>query len=182
MNFVFWNMKNNHYRIYAGYIVIVLIAYLVSSFKMDSLKTIKADTSIFSVRKTLDSLYGAFSFRSGREPKWGVIRHLTLNGAAFVSAPSNQSKRIAIHIDEFISDYKSGIVKSDLKKTGYSEHIISADIHKIGKVATATVIFKAFIKGDNRIRKEGMDNIQLLFDQGCWKIVAFTTQSESTPQ
>jgi hypothetical protein len=177
-------MKNKNYRIYVGSfsISIVLIVCLVSSFQTGSLKTIKPAPSISSVRKTLDSLYSAFSFESGQEPEWDVIRHLTLNGAAFVSAPTNHSKRFAIHIEEFISDYKSDIIKSGLKKTGYSEHIISADIHKIGNVAAATVIFKAFIKGDNRTRKPGMDNIQLLFDQGRWKIVAFTTQSESTPQ
>ena len=137
------------------------------------------DKETIAVRKTLDSLYSAFGFKMGGDPDWTTIRHLALNGAAFVSAPAPKQQRVAIDIEKFISDYKSYIVKSGLRKTGYTEHILSADIQIIGTVSVATVVFKASIAGDKRPRKSGMDNLQLLLDKGRWKIMAFTTQAES---
>lgn len=134
------------------------------------------------IRKTLDTLYQAFSFESGKEPDWNTIRSLALEHAVFVSAPATNVKRKGVGIDSFINDYKTYVENSPIRKTGYHEHIIDMHIQRINTVANVTVIFKAIVPGINKPRKMGMDNIQLLLDNGVWKIVAFTTQSESDPE
>lgn len=135
--------------------------------------------SAANIRKTVDSLYKAFSFKAGYQPQWAIIKTLSLPGATFVAAPAPGVKRTGVNVEQFIADYKAYIISSPIKKTGYQENIISATITRTENVANVTVVFKAIVPHEASKRKPGMDNIQLLLDHGSWKIVAFTTQAES---
>lgn len=106
---------------------------------------------------------------------------MALPGATFVPAPQPGTKRSGVGIDKFINDYKTYVKSSPLRVTGYYEHMVCVRINRVNTVATATVVFRASVPGEKRKRKPGMDNIQLLLNNGSWKIVAFTTQSESDP-
>ncbi len=133
------------------------------------------------ISKPVDSIYIAFSFDAGKEPDWKTIRAVALKGAVFVAEPAAGKERFAATVEEFIEKYKKSIDEMSLRTTGYQEKIIYKTVSQSGNVANVEVSFIAFIPGDNRPGKPGLDNIQLLNDGGKWKIVAFTTQSESMP-
>jgi len=155
-----------------------LFAAILTSCK-DSGLTLSKPKDEEQIKNIINLLYSSFSFKPGQEPNWNTIRDISLKGAVFVSEPSPKIERGGIDVEEFISDYKNAIANSSLEKTGYQETIINTKIWQSGTVANVEVSFKASTASDAGQRKPGLDNIQLLNDSGKWKIVAFTTQSES---
>lgn len=158
---------------------LILIAVSVIACKVSSGKhQMKADAA--GINKTINLLYRSFSFDAGKEPDYDAIQSVTLKGAVFVSAPNNLEERKALTVEELIENYKKSVRKF-LPTKGYQEQILTTHIRQSGTVANVEVQFKATIPGDTRKRKTGLDNIQLLLVNGKWMVVAFTTQSESTP-
>jgi hypothetical protein len=155
----------------------LLVAILTSCKESGS--TLPKPKDEEGIKNIINLLYSSFSFKAGQEPNWNAIRDISLKGAVFVSEPSPKIERGGIDVEEFISDYKNAIANSSLEKTGYQERVINTKIWQSGTVANVEVSFKAFTASDAGQRKPGLDNIQLLNDSGKWKIVAFTTQSES---
>ncbi|QEC78414.1 hypothetical protein [Mucilaginibacter ginsenosidivorax] len=167
-----------HLFIAGRLLIVVSTALMVNACGSRSPKdAVSADTT--GVRKTLDSLYMAFGFPPGGQPAWDVMRRLSLPGAVFVSAPATGIIRGGTGIESFIADYKSYISNSPIQKTGYTEQILNTAIIRVNTVAYATVTFKARVPNEGHKRKPGIDNIQLLLNNGRWQIVAFTTQAES---
>jgi hypothetical protein len=159
-------------------ITTLLFAAILTSCK-ESGSTLSKPKDEEQIKNTINLLYSSFSFKEGQEPNWNNIRDISLTGAVFVSEPIPKIKRSGTNVEGFISDYKNAIANSTLKKTGYQETIINTKIWQSENVANVEVNFKAFTVSDTKQRKSGLDNIQLVNDLGKWKIVAFTTQSES---
>ena len=159
-------------------IPILLFVSILTSCKEPGL-TLDKPKDEAQIKNIINLLYSSFSFKAGQEPNWNIIRDISLKGAVFVSEPNPKIERGGIDVEEFIFDYKNAIVNSSLQKTGYQETVINTKIWQSETVANVEVSFKAFTISDAGQRKPGLDNNQLVNDLGNWKIVAFTTQSES---
>lgn len=131
-----------------------------------------------AIRRTLDSLYEAFSFNAGGTPDWAAMRVLFLPGAAFVDPVKPGTPPHAIGADEFLKNFRRWVETTPKGKAGFREKIVAARIDHFGRVAHAYVTFEGYASGKAAVEERGLDSIQLVLDGAQWKVASFTTQYE----
>lgn len=131
-----------------------------------------------AIRRTLDSLYEAFSFTAGGTPDWAAMRVLFLPGAAFVDPVKPDSPPGAIGADMFLKNFRQWVERTPKGKAGFRERIVAARIDHFGRVAHAYVAFEGYAPGKTTAEERGVDSIQLVLDGAQWKVASFTTQYE----
>lgn len=135
-----------------------------------------------ALRRTLDSLYAAFSFDAGRAPNWQQMRALMLPGAAFVDPVKPSTPPHAIGADEFLANFRRWVEETPKGKAGFKERIVAVRIDWFGHIAHAYVTFEGYVAGEAIAKERGVDSIQLVRDGARWKVVSFTTQYEQPGQ
>lgn len=80
-----------------------------------------------AIRRTLDTLYAAFSFDAGHVPAWATMRALALPGAAFVDPVTTGVAPRAVPLDTFITHFRAWVEGTPKGKAGFRERIITAD-------------------------------------------------------
>jgi len=128
------------------------------------------------IEQTLDTLYRAFCFDAGGDADWPTMRSLFLDGASFVAPVRDGMLPRAVQADQFIEDFQSWIASSSEGETGLHERIEHLRIDVYGTVAHAYVLFEAFVPGDQRAVKRGIDSIQLVRAGEHWLVASLTTQ------
>jgi hypothetical protein len=145
----------------------------------DTARTALSDTAATrAVRRTLDSLYAAFSFEAGGEPNWRAMRALMLPGSAFVDPVRPPTPPHAIGADEFLANFRRWVQETPKGKAGFKERIVAARIDSFGHVAHAYVTFEGYPPGKTIAEERGVDSIQFVLDGTQWKVASFTTQYE----
>lgn len=129
-----------------------------------------------AIRRTLDTLYAAFSFKAGGAPNWTAMRALFLPGAAFVNPVKPPAPPQAISAEQFLVNFRQWVEETPKGKAGFRERIVMARVDHFGHVAHAYVTFEGFLPGKAAAEERGLDSIQLVLDGGSWKVASFTTQ------
>jgi len=135
------------------------------------------------IRRTLDTLYAAFSFNAGAEPDWATQRAVFLPGAAFVDPVTPGTAPRAIGADEFLANFRRWVITDSTLRGGFRERIVTLRIDHFGHVAHAYVTFEGFVPQPGvstpPARTRGVDSVQLVRDDhGRWRVASFTTQYE----
>lgn len=135
------------------------------------------------IRRTLDTLYAAFSFNAGAEPDWATQRALFLPGAAFVDPVTPGTSPRAMGADEFLANFHLWVRTDSTLRDGFRERIVTLHMDHFGHVAHAYVTFEGFVPQPGLAtppaRTRGVDSIQLVRDEhGVWRVASFTTQFE----
>ena len=137
----------------------------------------EADTA--AIEATLDELYRAFDFDAGGEADWSAIRALALDGAVFVAPVAAGRPVRAVGTEEFLRDFRRYVASAEVRATGLHERIVAVRVDRFGAVAHAYVAFEGSLPATGTAVSRGLDSVQLVLDQGRWKLVSFTTQYAS---
>jgi len=128
------------------------------------------------VETVLDRLYDAFGFDAGGEADWSTMRSLFAEGATFVSPIRDGGAARGVGTDRFLADFRDWVTTGDVRETGLQERITHVRVDAFGNVAHAWVVFEGFVPGEEARRTYGLDSLQLIRDEGAWKVISFTSQ------
>jgi len=132
---------------------------------------------VVQIEGFLERLYEAFSFDPDGEPNWPELRQMFADGAAFVSPPTSGESPVGVDSDEFLASFQDFIRSSPIGATGYHERVVRTRIDAVGQIAHAWVTFDGFVPGRAPDRR-GVDSLQLVLEDGAWKLVSFMTHYE----
>jgi hypothetical protein len=132
-----------------------------------------------AIRRTLDTLYAAFSFEAGSAPAWDTMRTLVLPGAAFVDPVATGVAPHAVPLDTFVTHFRAWVEGTPKGKAGFRERIMTARIDAYGHIAHAFVTFEGAVPGRVVADERGVDSIELVRVGADWKVASFTTQYET---
>ena len=132
-----------------------------------------------AIRRTLDSLYAAFSFDAGHVPAWTAMRDLMLPGAGFVDPVTTGVAPHAVPIDTFVAHFRAWVEGTPKGKVGFRERIVAARIDAFGHIAHAFVTFEGGVPGHRAADERGVDSIDLVQVGADWKVASFSTQYEA---
>lgn len=132
-----------------------------------------------AIRRTLDTLYAAFSFDAGHVPAWTTMRGLMLPGAAFVDPVGSGVAPHAVPLDTFVAHFRQWVEGTPKGKAGFREHIVTARIDAFGHIAHAFVTFEGVVPGHPVADERGVDSIELIRVGAAWKVASFSTQYEA---
>lgn len=127
----------------------------------------------------IDSLYTAFCFDPEGVADWRRMRSLFADGANFVS-PIQPGRPVKIvDADGFVADFKQWIETSAVGRTGLHERVTKTRIEVFANIAHAFVTFEGFVPGQEQRQTLGVDSLQLVLEEGEWKVASFSSQYTS---
>ena len=131
------------------------------------------------VDQLLEDLYRSFSYNGGVEPDWDLMRSGFIEGAQFVTEPTECSSLRPQTIAAFVESRQRSIRGSDIPTVKTTEEIIETKTSKIGNLIRVDVLFRASKANDPHPRKPGFDSLILAQVNGVWKILSFVIHYES---
>jgi hypothetical protein len=124
----------------------------------------------------IEKLYGTFSFDAGAQPDWVGMESLFAQGANLVAPIRDGGEAEVTGAAVFLASFKEWIESSPVGKTGLHERVLDTRIDVFQNIAHAYVTFEGFVPGEECAQTLGLDSLQLVRDQGEWKLVSFSTQ------
>ncbi|MCE7995220.1 MAG: hypothetical protein HEP71_24795 [Roseivirga sp.] len=131
------------------------------------------------IDRLLRDLYQSFSYDSGVEPDWELMRSVFIEGAQFVTEAVAGAPPQPQTIEDFISSWQHSIRNSASPPLKTSERIIETTARKTGRLIYVDVVFQASKSGDPSPRKPGLDSLILVNVDGVWKVLSFIIHYES---
>ena len=127
----------------------------------------------------LDRLYRSFNYAAGKEPDWVMMRSCFVDGALFVPEAEDGKVR-AQDVDALIARWQASMRKKPGANPAYAEVVDSVRLERIATLVRADVTFTGSEPGDPRRRKPGLDSLQLVRQDGAWRVLSFVVHYEST--
>lgn len=128
-----------------------------------------------AIAATLDELYQSFCFDAGGEADWDRMRKLFAEGAVFYAPIVPGTSPRGVGADEFVNDFRSWILESEVGRTGLYERVIDVRFEMHGSVAHAWVMFEGYVPPRGDTITWGIDTIQLVLDGERWLVASFAT-------
>ena len=136
-----------------------------------------------AIEAMVEALYEAFDFDAGGEADWDGMRALFAEGASFASPATPDRPARSVDAESFLADFQAWVADSEEGRTGFYERITHLEIEVYGGIAQVLVTFEGYVPPDGPALTLGLDALQLVKDEGEWRLAAFATQyaSESLP-
>lgn len=130
------------------------------------------------IRALLDKLYQSFNYPEGQEPDWALMGSCFVDGALFAPEPDAGDAIRPSDVDTLIAKWQAAMRRQP-SKPGYIEWIENVQMSQAGNLVRADVVFYGKEPGELRLRRPGLDSLQLVQVDGKWKVLSFVVQYES---
>lgn len=131
------------------------------------------------VDAVIGALYGAVSFNKGGEPDWPGLRSLFLEGAVLAQPRRGTQQLELLSVEEFVARFRADLASFEDRGTGFFERVAGSVCTTFGRTAHCRVVFEArFDPKSAAPVGRGVDDIQLVRNDGRWWIAAIATEYE----
>lgn len=128
-----------------------------------------------SAESIVDALYSGVSTKPGECIEWASLRALFDESARFVLR-TGAERTSTFDLDGWIDDFQRFVTESDVERRGFFERIVRREVTTFGDIAHVLVLYEAGFPGEERPPRPGVDSIQLVREDGNWRIVSILNE------
>jgi len=128
-----------------------------------------------SAESIVDALYSGVSTEPGERIDWTALRALFDESARFVLRTGAETTS-TFDLDGWIDDFQRFVTKDDVERRGFFERIVRREATTFGDIAHVLVLYEAGFPGEERPPRPGVDSIQLVREDGHWRIVSILNE------